>query len=163
MTQKLYEVDVLDHVEIRLSDGKKLSAKMWMPRPTEVVMEGAAEAFPVVLEAIPYRKDDVCLIDDAVRFGYVSDDLVPAAYDLEVLIVDVLYVAGPLIASVLLAICNAGATLGVVYALMAVGCAMWRRARLCARMPPKCVLCGGLRKVEANRRCCRISILFCCC
>lgn len=23
MTQKLYEVDVLDHVEIRLSDGKK--------------------------------------------------------------------------------------------------------------------------------------------
>lgn len=145
---------------------------MWMPRPTEVVMEGAAEgttegaaeAFPVVLEAIPYRKDDVCLIDDAVRFGYVSDDLVPAAYDLEVLIVDVLYVAGPLIASVLLAICNAGATLGVVYALMAVGCAMWRRARLCApRMPPKCVLCGGLRKVEANRRCCRISILFCCC
>ena len=28
MTQKLYEVDVLDHVEIRLSDGKKLSAKM---------------------------------------------------------------------------------------------------------------------------------------
>ena len=73
MTQKLYEVDVLDHVEIRLSDGKKLSAKMWMPRPTEVVMEGAAEgttegaaeAFPVVLEAIPYRKDDVCLIDDS--------------------------------------------------------------------------------------------------
>ena len=129
----------------------------------EGTTEGAAEAFPVVLEAIPYRKDDVCLIDDAVRFGYVSDDLVPAAYDLEVLIVDVLYVAGPLIASVLLAICNAGATLGVVYALMAVGCAMWRRARLCARMPPKCVLCGGLRKVEANRRCCRISILFCCC
>ena len=81
MTQKLYEVDVLDHVEIRLSDGKKLSAKMWMPRPTEVVMEGAAEgttegaaeSFPVVLEAIPYRKDDVCLIDDAVRFGYVSE------------------------------------------------------------------------------------------
>ncbi|WP_270556296.1 CocE/NonD family hydrolase [Bifidobacterium pseudocatenulatum] len=73
MTQKLYEVDVLDHVEIRLSDGKKLSAKMWMPRPTEVVMEGVAEVFPVVLEAIPYRKDDVCLIDDAVRFGYVSE------------------------------------------------------------------------------------------
>ena len=45
---------------------------MWMPRPTEVVMEGVAEVFPVVLEAIPYRKDDVCLIDDAVRFVYVS-------------------------------------------------------------------------------------------
>lgn len=77
MTQKLYEVDVLDHVEIPLSDGKKLSAKMWMPRPAEGVLEcaaeGSAEAFPVVLEAIPYRKDDVCLIDDAVRFGYVSE------------------------------------------------------------------------------------------
>ena len=61
MTQKLYEVDVLDHVEIRLSDGKKLSAKMWMPRPTEVVMEGVAEVFPVVLEAIPYTLCDFIL------------------------------------------------------------------------------------------------------
>ena len=59
----------------------------------------------------------------------VSDDLVPVAYDLEVLIVDVLYVAGPLIASVLLAICNAGATLGVVYALMLSAVQCWRHAR----------------------------------
>ena len=129
---------------------------MWMPQPTEVVMEGAAEgttegaaeAFPVVLEAIPYRKDDVCLIDDAVRFGYMSDDLVPAAYDLEVLIVDVLYVAGPLIASVLLAICDAGATLGVVYALMAVGCAM---LAACAPVRSYATQVRSLRRTEESR------------
>ena len=119
-----------------------------MEGAAEGTTEGAAEAFPVVLEAIPYRKDDVCLIDDAVRFGYMSDDLVPAAYDLEVLIVDVLYVAGPLIASVLLAICDAGATLGVVYALMAVGCAM---LAACAPARSYATQVRSLRRTEESR------------
>ncbi|WP_160268217.1 CocE/NonD family hydrolase [Bifidobacterium biavatii] len=59
-----YAVEVRPHVSIPMSDGKSLSAKIWMPQ--------GAERFPVVLEAIPYRKDDVCLIDDEVRFAYVA-------------------------------------------------------------------------------------------
>lgn len=78
----------------------------------------------------------------------VSDDLVPVAYDLEVLIVDVLYVAGPLIASVLLAICNAGATLGVVYALMAVSCAM---LAACAPVRSYATQVRSLRRTEESR------------
>ena len=54
----------------------------------------------------------------------VRDELVSTAYDLEVLIVDILYVAGPLTASALLTWMNAGSALGLMYACVAIGCVM---------------------------------------
>lgn len=62
-----YEVEVIEHAWIPLSDGVKLSVKLWKPRP-----KTPKERFPVVLEAIPYRKDDVSLWDDSVRMAYVA-------------------------------------------------------------------------------------------
>ena len=54
----------------------------------------------------------------------VPEDLVPVAYDLEVLVVDLLYVGGPLLASALLSIINAGTTLSIIYGFMACGCVL---------------------------------------
>ncbi len=62
-----YEVEVVEHEWVPLSDGVRLSIKLWKPVPK---VEG--ERFPAVLEAIPYRKDDVCLLDDSVRMAYVA-------------------------------------------------------------------------------------------
>lgn len=62
-----YTVTIEEHVQIPLSDGVRLSAKLWKPAPQE-----AGETFPVILEAIPYRKDDVSLWDDSVRMAYYA-------------------------------------------------------------------------------------------
>lgn len=62
-----YKVDVTAHVWIPMPDGVRLSAKLWVPR-----VHDEGEKFPVVLEAIPYRKDDICLEDDSVRMAYVA-------------------------------------------------------------------------------------------
>lgn len=62
-----YEVDVIPHVAVPMRDGVRLSMKLWMPRPHR-----AGERFPAVIEAIPYRKDDICLQDDSVRMAYVA-------------------------------------------------------------------------------------------
>lgn len=72
----------------------------------------------------------------------VRDELVSTAYDLEVLIVDVLYVAGPLAASALLAWMNTGSALGLMYACMAIGCIM-----LASSMPVRAYArnVGGLK------------------
>ncbi|KFI52732.1 MFS transporter [Bifidobacterium biavatii] len=59
----------------------------------------------------------------------VSSQLVPVAYDLEVLIVDVLYVAGPLMASMMMVIFDPGMALGLVYGLMACGCILLAMSR----------------------------------
>lgn len=54
----------LDVVPVR--DGTRLSISLWLP-------EGSTEQpTGVVLEAIPYRKDDVSLLDDETRFGYLA-------------------------------------------------------------------------------------------
>ena len=62
-----YEFSTEDHVWIPMPDGVRLSVKLWKP-----VARTPGEKFPVVLEAIPYRKDDVCLLDDTVRFDYFA-------------------------------------------------------------------------------------------
>ena len=66
-SQLAYEVDVIEHVWVAMSDGVRLSAKLWLPRPKR-----PGETFGCVLEAIPYRKDDVSLWDDSVRMAYVA-------------------------------------------------------------------------------------------
>lgn len=54
----LNEIEIVDHVWIEMSDGVRLSAKIWMPI-------GASETpVPAVLEFIPYRKRDSYAIRD---------------------------------------------------------------------------------------------------
>lgn len=62
-----YDVEVIDHVGVTTSDGAVLSMKLWMP-----VQKQRGQRFGAVLEAIPYRKDDICLQDDSVRMAYVA-------------------------------------------------------------------------------------------
>lgn len=52
---------------VTVSDGTALSIKLWLP-----VGAAARERSGVVLEAIPYRKDDVSLVDDETRFAYFA-------------------------------------------------------------------------------------------
>jgi uncharacterized protein len=50
--------DIIEHVWIEMSDGVRLSAKIWLPR------SAAQEAVPAILEFIPYRKRDAVAIRD---------------------------------------------------------------------------------------------------
>lgn len=52
---------------VTVRDGTTLSIKLWLP-----VGAAAREHSGVVLEAVPYRKDDVSLIDDETRFAYFA-------------------------------------------------------------------------------------------
>ncbi|WP_240770172.1 CocE/NonD family hydrolase [Nocardioides sp. GY 10127] len=63
LTDLPYEVD-REVVEVPMADGVLVSVKLWRPRhdrPTGTI-----------LEAIPYRKDDVSVLDDETRFGYFA-------------------------------------------------------------------------------------------
>lgn len=62
-----YRVQVIAHCWVPLHDGIRLSAKLWVPQ-----VRTPREKFPVILEAIPYRKDDICLEDDSVRMSYFA-------------------------------------------------------------------------------------------
>lgn len=62
-----YSVEVTEHTWVPMSDDIRLSVKLWKPVPRT---EG--EVFPAIIEAIPYRKDDVSLWDDSVRMAYVA-------------------------------------------------------------------------------------------
>lgn len=62
-----YAFHTKEHSWIPLSDGVRLSVKLWIPEPKQ-----QGETFPVILEAIPYRKDDVSLWDDSVRMEYFA-------------------------------------------------------------------------------------------
>jgi uncharacterized protein len=61
-----YAVRVVPQLPVRLHDGTTISLKLWLP----VLADGMR--LPVVLEAIPYRKDDNSLVDDEARHGYVA-------------------------------------------------------------------------------------------
>lgn len=52
------------HVEIELSDGCRLAARIWRPAD--------GEAVPAVFEYLPYRKGDFTLYRDAVRAPYIA-------------------------------------------------------------------------------------------
>ncbi|GAB2843220.1 CocE/NonD family hydrolase [Actinocorallia aurea] len=64
VTDLPYEVEVREHVLVEMGDGVSVSLKLWLPV--------AAGPVPAVLEAMPYRKDDVALADDHVRMAYVA-------------------------------------------------------------------------------------------
>ena len=57
---------LLDHVQIPLADGMRLSARVWLPEDAE------AEPVPAILEYLPYRKGDVSSIDDSVRHPWFA-------------------------------------------------------------------------------------------
>ncbi len=59
-----YEVDIVDHTWITMDDGVRLSAKLWLPR--------TAAPVPVLLEYLPYRKDDFTYERDAAQHGYFA-------------------------------------------------------------------------------------------
>ncbi|MER9606636.1 CocE/NonD family hydrolase [Mesorhizobium sp. M0243] len=58
------EVEVRDHVLIELSDGVRLSARIWLPKVDQPV--------PALLEYIPYRKGDVTAPSDAPRHSWYA-------------------------------------------------------------------------------------------
>ncbi|MDX6742306.1 CocE/NonD family hydrolase [Actinocorallia sp. A-T 12471] len=66
VTDLPHEVEIREHVLVKMRDGVAVSLKLWLPADAE------AAPVPAVLEAMPYRKDDVALADDHVRMAYVA-------------------------------------------------------------------------------------------
>ena len=58
---------IIDPVWIPLSDGARLSARIWLPESAQ-----ERQPVPAILEYLPYRKDDVTAQDDALRHAYIS-------------------------------------------------------------------------------------------
>ena len=59
-------VRVLEHVWIPMSDGCRLSARIWLPEDAE------ESPVPAILEYIPYRKDDWGAMEDSTRHSYFA-------------------------------------------------------------------------------------------
>lgn len=66
------EVSVIEHVWIPLSDGVRLSARVWLP------VDAGSDPVPAVLEYLPYRKNDGTAVRDLARqaelasYGYAG-------------------------------------------------------------------------------------------
>ncbi|WP_282610687.1 CocE/NonD family hydrolase [Pelagibius sp. Alg239-R121] len=54
----LNDIEIIEHVWIEMSDGVRLSAKIWLPK------NAVAQPVPAILEFIPYRKRDSVAIRD---------------------------------------------------------------------------------------------------
>jgi putative CocE/NonD family hydrolase len=61
-----YETEEENHVTITMSDGVRLSARIWRP-----VSSGRAPV-PAVVEYIPYRKNDLSSTRDAIHHPYIA-------------------------------------------------------------------------------------------
>ncbi|SDO88322.1 hypothetical protein SAMN04515671_2228 [Nakamurella panacisegetis] len=59
-------VEVLDHVLIEMTDGTRLSARIWLPS------DAAARPVPALLEYLPYRKGDWTAPRDAQRHPWYA-------------------------------------------------------------------------------------------
>lgn len=62
-----YPVTINHNIRIPVRDGLELSANLFLPEPQE-----SAETFPVILEMIPYRKDDWRYNSDVARMSYLA-------------------------------------------------------------------------------------------
>ncbi len=60
------EIRVIDHTWIPLSDGTRLSARIWLPTDAE------QHPVPAILEYLPYRKDDGTALGDALQHPYFA-------------------------------------------------------------------------------------------
>ncbi|WP_223636420.1 CocE/NonD family hydrolase [Planococcus sp. 4-30] len=61
-----YEVDIVEHVWIPMSDGVRLSAKLWIPKCTKT------KPLPAILEYLPYRKNEFTALRDSIRHPYFA-------------------------------------------------------------------------------------------
>ena len=61
-----YPVRQRRHVWIPMSDGVRLSARLWMPEDAE------RHPVPAILEYIPYRKNDFTATRDAIHHPYFA-------------------------------------------------------------------------------------------
>ncbi|WP_214370996.1 CocE/NonD family hydrolase [Pseudonocardia sp. H11422] len=60
------EVRTEEHVWVPMSDGARLSARLWRPESS------AAEPVPAILEAIPYRHRDLTSVRDSIHHPYLA-------------------------------------------------------------------------------------------
>ena len=60
----------LQHVKIPMADGVRLSAYLVLPDAPATDEDGPRGAWPAILEALPYRKDDLTL---GYRFRLAND------------------------------------------------------------------------------------------
>nr|WP_309504454.1 CocE/NonD family hydrolase [uncultured Roseovarius sp.] len=65
-TTPLNEIEIIEHVWIEMSDGVRLSAKMWLP------VNATIEPVPAVLEFIPYRKREAYAIRDHRNHAWLA-------------------------------------------------------------------------------------------
>lgn len=63
---KVNKIEIIEHVWINMSDGVRLSAKIW--RPTDVV----SQPVPAILEIIPYRKRDSYALRDHANHAWLA-------------------------------------------------------------------------------------------
>ncbi|MGW2472535.1 CocE/NonD family hydrolase [Streptomyces sp. NPDC001665] len=61
-----YEVSQQDHVTLTMSDGVRLSARIWRPVTSD------RQPVPAILEAVPYRKNDLTSTRDAIHHPYIA-------------------------------------------------------------------------------------------
>ena len=64
--QILNDVEIIEHVWIEMSDGVRLSAKMWLP------VDMAEQSVPAILEIIPYRKRDAYAMRDNYNHAWLA-------------------------------------------------------------------------------------------
>ena len=67
-----FNVEIHYHVQLPMRDGTLLSANLWLPIPSQLDPSQPGERFPVILEMIPYRKDDWRFITDHQRMNYLA-------------------------------------------------------------------------------------------
>ena len=69
-SQPIHAVAALRDVRVPVSDGLELSANLWLPEPAA---DGSGpQAFPAILEMIPYRKDDWRAASDESRGEWLA-------------------------------------------------------------------------------------------
>src|SRR5688572_5554192 len=56
----------IEHIWITLSDGCRLSARIWLPDDAQ------SDPVPAILEYVPYRKDDGTATRDAMQHPYFA-------------------------------------------------------------------------------------------
>ena len=67
METKLNEIHVIQHAWITMSDGVRLSAKIWLPKNSH------KNTAPAILEIIPYRKRDAYSIRDHSNHAWLAE------------------------------------------------------------------------------------------
>ncbi|WP_157077328.1 CocE/NonD family hydrolase [Robertmurraya korlensis] len=65
-TEYTHEIKEIEHIWIPMSDGTRLSARIWMPADAE------QNPVPAILEYIPYRKNDFTALRDSIRHPYFA-------------------------------------------------------------------------------------------